>query len=62
MAYKRILKITDSLINELEIKVNSELKIELKINGKVVFVFENEKDALELRNEIECLVDDNFTF
>lgn len=62
MSHTRILKITDSLMNQLEIKGNSELKIELSINGKVVFVFEHENDALALRNEIDYLVDDNYQF
>ena len=62
MSHTRILKITDSLMNQLEIKGNSDLKIELSINGKVVFVFEHENDALALRNEIDYLVDDNYHF
>lgn len=62
MSHTRILKITDSLMNQLEIKGNSELKIELSINGKIVFVFEHENDALALRNEIDYLVDDNYQF
>ena len=62
MSYKRVLKITDSLKNQLEIKGNSELKIELKINGNVVFVFENEKDILEFRNEIQYLINYNYIF
>lgn len=62
MAYKRTLKITDSLKNELEVSGNKDHKIDLILNGQVVFTLLDIVDANELLDELSNLIDNNYHF